>query len=50
MSDWVAPVYAPEYKEPDFIPKEMIEASFNHFKENTFFYVVAQNVWARKSI
>ena len=37
MSDWVAPVYVPEYKEPDFIPKEMIEASFNKFRENTFF-------------
>ena len=46
MSDWVAPVYAPEDKEP--IPKEMIEASFNHFKEKHVFYVVAQNVWARK--
>ena len=37
MSDWVAPVYVPEHKEPDFIPKEMIEASFSKFKENTFF-------------
>src|SRR5678816_2913237 len=37
MSDWIAPVYVPEYKEPDFIPKEMIEASFNKFRENTFF-------------
>ena len=37
MSDWVAPVYVPEYKEPDFIPKEMIEASFNQFRKNTFF-------------
>ena len=37
MSDWIAPVYVPEYKEPDFIPKEMIEASFSKFRENTFF-------------
>ena len=37
MSDWVAPVYVPEYKEPDFIPREMVEASFNKFRENTFF-------------
>lgn len=37
MSDWIAPVYVPEHKEPDFIPKEMIEASFNKFRENTFF-------------
>ena len=26
-----------KHKEPDFIPKEMIEASFNKFRENTFF-------------
>ena len=37
MSDWVAPVYVPEHKEPDFIPKELVESSFNHFKKNTFF-------------
>ena len=37
ISDWIAPVYVPEFKEPDFIPKEMIEASFNKFRENTFF-------------
>ncbi len=37
MSDWVAPVYVPEFVQPDFIPKEMIEASFNKFRENTFF-------------
>lgn len=37
MDDWVAPVYVPEYREPDFIPKEVVEASFSHFKENTFF-------------
>ena len=43
MSDWVAPVYVPEYKEPDFIPKEIgLKSSFNHFKENTFF------MWLRK--
>ncbi len=36
--DWTPPpfVYTPP-KEPDFIPKEMIEASFSKFKENTFF-------------
>jgi len=37
MSDWVAPVYVPKPIKPDFIPKEMIEASFNKFRENTFF-------------
>ncbi len=37
MSDWIAPVYVPEPIKPDFIPKEMIEASFNKFRENTFF-------------
>ena len=37
MSDWVAPIYVPEYKEPDFIPKDLVESSFNHFKKNTFF-------------
>lgn len=36
--DWTPPpfVYTPP-KEPDFIPKELVEASFSHFKENTFF-------------
>ena len=37
MSDWVAPVYVPEPIKPDFIPKEMVEASFCKFRENTFF-------------
>lgn len=37
MNDWVAPVYVPEPIQPDFIPKEIIEASFNKFRENTFF-------------
>jgi hypothetical protein len=37
MNDWVAPVYVPEFVQPDFIPKEIIEASFNKFRENTFF-------------
>jgi len=37
MSDWIAPVYVPEPIQPDFIPKKMIEASFNKFRENTFF-------------
>ena len=37
MSDWVAPVYVPEHKEPDFIPTELVVPSFSHFKENTFF-------------
>ena len=37
MSDWVAPVYVPKPIKPDFIPKEMVEASFNKFRENTFF-------------
>lgn len=37
MNDWIAPVYVPEFVQPDFIPKEMIEASFNKFRENTFF-------------
>ena len=37
MSDWIAPVYVPEFIQPDFIPKEMIEASFSKFRENTFF-------------
>ncbi len=37
MNDWVAPVYVPKPIKPDFIPKELVEASFSHFKENTFF-------------
>src|SRR5690554_4189066 len=38
MSDWVAPAYVPQPPKPlDYVPKDLVSATFNQYKTNVFY-------------
>jgi hypothetical protein len=38
MSDWVAPIYVPQPPKPlDYVPKDLVSATFNQYKTNVFY-------------